>query len=114
MAEFPTPKLTRLLEDFVQQHQPPIVRGHRIKLRYAHQGGKNPPIIVIHGNQTESVPDSYRRYLFNSYLKHLKLKGTPIRIEFKSGDNPFKDKKNKLTPRQLQKRKRLMRHVSKK
>ena len=114
MAEFPTPKLTRLLEDFVQQHQPPIVRGHRIKLRYAHQGGKNPPIIVIHGNQTESVPDSYRRYLFNSYLKHLKLKGTPIRIEFKSGDNPFKDKKNKLTPRQLQKRKRLMRHVGKK
>lgn len=114
MAEFPTPKLTRLLEDFVQQHQPPIVRGHRIKLRYAHQGGKNPPIIVIHGNQTESVPDSYRRYLYNSFLKHLKLKGTPIRIEFKSGENPFKGKKNKLTPRQMQKRKRMMRHVTKK
>jgi GTP-binding protein len=114
MAEFPTPKLARLLEDFVQQHQPPIVRGHRIKLRYAHQGGKNPPIIVIHGNQTESVPDSYKRYLFNSFLKHLKLKGTPIRIEFKSGENPFKDRKNKLTPRQMQKRKRLMRHVTKK
>jgi len=113
MAEFTTPKLTRLLEHLVQQHQPPIVRGHRIKLRYAHQGGKNPPIIVIHGNQTESVPDSYRRYLFNSFLKRLNLKGTPIRIEFKSGDNPFKDKKNKLTPRQQQKRKRLIRHVNK-
>lgn len=111
MAEFPTPKLTRLLEHLVQQHQPPIVKGHRIKLRYAHQGGKNPPIIVIHGNQTENVPDSYRRYLFNAFLKRLNLHGTPIRIEFKTGDNPFKDKKNKLTARQQSKRRRMMRHV---
>ena len=111
MAEFPTPKLTKLLEYLVQQHQPPIVHGHRIKLRYAHQGGKNPPIIVIHGNQTESVPDSYRRYLFNAFLKRLNLHGTPIRIEFKTGANPFKDKKNKLTTKQQQKRRRLMKHV---
>lgn len=111
MAEFSTPKLTRLLEYLVQQHQPPIVKGHRIKLRYAHQGGKNPPIIVIHGNQTESVPDSYKRYLFNSFLKRLDLHGTPIRIEFKTGDNPYKDKKNKLTPRQQSKRRRMMKHV---
>jgi len=111
MAEFPTPKLTKLLEYLVQQHQPPIVKGHRIKLRYAHQGGKNPPIIVIHGNQTESVPPSYRRYLFNAFLKRLNLHGTPIRIEFKTGDNPFKDKKNKLTGRQQSKRRRMMRHV---
>ena len=95
----------------MQQHQPPFVKGHRIKLRYAHQGGKNPPIIVIHGNQTENVPASYRRYLFNAFLKRLNLYGTPIRIEFKTGDNPFKDKKNKLTPRQQAKRKRMMRHV---
>lgn len=111
MAEFSTPKLTRLLEYLVQQHQPPIVKGHRIKLRYAHQGGKNPPIIVIHGNQTENVPASYRRYLFNAFLKRLNLHGTPIRIEFKTGDNPFKDKKNKLTARQQSKRRRMMRHV---
>jgi len=111
MAEFSTPKLTRLLEHLVQQHQPPIVKGHRIKLRYAHQGGKNPPIIVIHGNQTENVPDSYRRYLFNAFLKRLNLHGTPIRIEFKTGDNPYKDKKNKLTKRQQSKRKRMMKHV---
>ena len=111
MAEFSTPKLTRLLEYLVQQHQPPIVKGHRIKLRYAHQGGKNPPIIVIHGNQTASVPDSYRRYLFNAFLKRLDLHGTPIRIEFKTGDNPYKDKKNKLTSRQISKRKRMMKHV---
>jgi len=113
MAEFSTPKLTKLLEYLVQQHQPPIVHGHRIKLRYAHQGGKNPPIIVIHGNQTESVPASYRRYLFNSFLKRLNLHGTPIRIEFKTGENPYKDKKNKnnLTRRQQVKRRRMMRHV---
>ena len=113
MAEFSTPKLTRLLEYLVQQHQPPIVKGHRIKLRYAHQGGKNPPIIVIHGNQTENVPASYRRYLFNAFLKRLNLHGTPIRIEFKTGDNPFKDRKNKnnLTKRQQVKRRRMMKHV---
>lgn len=113
MAEFPTPKLTKLLEYLVQQHQPPIVNGHRIKLRYAHQGGKNPPIIVIHGNQTAAVPDSYKRYLFNAFLKRLDLHGTPIRIEFKTGDNPFKDKKNKLTAKQQSKRRRMMRHVKK-
>ncbi len=111
MSEFSTPKLTRLLEHLVQQHQPPIIKGHRIKLRYAHQGGKNPPIIVIHGNQTEHVPASYKRYLFNAFLKRLNLHGTPIRIEFRTGDNPYKDKKNKLTPRQQSKRRRMMRHV---
>jgi GTP-binding protein len=113
MSEFSTPKLTRLLEYLVQQHQPPIVKGHRIKLRYAHQGGKNPPIIVIHGNQTENVPDSYRRYLYNAFLKRLNLHGTPIRIEFRTGENPYKDKKNKknLTKRQQAKRRRMMKHV---
>ena len=113
MAEFSTPKLTQLLEYLVQQHQPPIVGGHRIKLRYAHQGGKNPPVIVIHGNKTSDVPASYKRYLFNSFLKRLNLHGTPIRIEFKTGENPFKDRKNKnnLTRRQQAKRRRMMRHV---
>lgn len=113
MAEFSTPKLTQLLEYLVQQHQPPIVHGHRIKLRYAHQGGKNPPIIVVHGNKTKDVPASYKRYLFNAFLKRLNLHGTPIRIEFKTGDNPFKDRKNKnnLTRRQQAKRRRMMRHV---
>ena len=113
MAEFSTPKLTQLLEYLVQQHQPPIVGGHRIKLRYAHQGGKNPPIIVIHGNKTKDVPASYKRYLFNAFLKRLNLHGTPIQIEFKTGENPFKDRKNKnnLTRRQQVKRRRMMKHV---
>ncbi|VAX14130.1 GTP-binding protein EngA [hydrothermal vent metagenome] len=105
--DFSTPELTRLLEELVVAHQPPLVKGRRIKLRYAHQGGINPPIIVIHGNQTASVPDAYRRYLINAFLKHLKLEGTPMRLEFKSGKNPFAGKKNKLTPRQIEKRRRL-------
>jgi GTP-binding protein len=108
-----TPKLTQILEDAVQAHEPPSIKGRRIKLRYAHQGGKNPPLIIIHGNQTKSVPDSYRRYLENTYRKVLHLKGTPIRIEFKTGDNPYKDKRNKLTPRQMEKKKRDMKRVKK-
>jgi GTP-binding protein len=108
-----TPELTRILEWTVQEHQPPMVHGRRIKLRYAHQGGQNPPIIVIHGNQTDAVPTTYKRYLINRFREVLKLTGTPIRIEFKSGENPFKDRKNKLTPRQVQKRQRLKSFSSK-
>ncbi|MBU1191698.1 MAG: ribosome biogenesis GTPase Der [Gammaproteobacteria bacterium] len=109
-AHFPTPHLTRILEQMVFAHQPPLVRGRRIKLRYAHQGGQNPPTIIIHGNQTERVPEVYQRYLSNSFRKALDLVGTPLRIEFRTGDNPYKDRINKLNPRQIQKRKRLMRH----
>lgn len=112
-AKFPTPLLTRILEQAVQAHQPPLVQGRRIKLRYAHQGGQNPPVIVIHGNQTERVPEAYQRYLINVYRKALDLVGTPVRIEFRTGENPFKGRRNKLTPRQQQKRKRLVRHIKK-
>ncbi|HHJ13303.1 MAG TPA: ribosome biogenesis GTPase Der [Gammaproteobacteria bacterium] len=106
-----TPELTRLLEQAVQEHQPPLVRGRRIKLRYAHQGGQHPPVIVIHGNQTARLPRSYKRYLNNFYRQALGLVGTPIRLEFRTGDNPYKDRRNKLTPRQQRKRKRLLRRV---
>jgi GTP-binding protein len=105
MSQWQTNRLTTILEDVVQEHQPPIVRGRRIKLRYAHQGGKNPPIIVVHGNQTDSLPESYKRYLTNTFRKVLKVKGTPIRFEFKSGTNPFdqtdKDDREKAKKRQL-------------
>lgn len=84
-----TPELTRILEDALAAHQPPLVHGHGIKLRYAHQGGQNPPLVVIHGNRIEHVPDSYRRYLAGVYRKRLDLWGTPIRIEFRSGENPY-------------------------
>ena len=108
-----TPELTRLLEAFVAEHQPPSVHGRRIKLRYAHQGGQNPPIIVIHGNQTEEVPASYRRFLIGRFRQVLKLAGTPIRLEFKSGENPYQGRKNRLTERQVKKRKRLTKYIKK-
>jgi GTP-binding protein len=109
-----TPELTRVLEEAVIQHQPPLVRGRRIKLRYAHQGGRNPPLIVIHGNQTSSVPGAYKRYLMNTFRKAFKLKGTPVRLEFKSGDNPYAGRQNVLTQRQIQKKKRLKKFVARK
>jgi len=106
-----TTDLTRELESAVTAHPPPLVGGRRIRLRYAHQGGRNPPVIVIHGNQTERLPEAYRRYLINRLRKVFKLKGTPVRLVLKTGENPFKGKRNKLTPRQEQKRRRLMKHA---
>ncbi|MGD2136850.1 MAG: ribosome biogenesis GTPase Der [Gammaproteobacteria bacterium] len=114
MRELSTPALTGILEQAVQAHQPPLVHGRRIKLRYAHQGGRNPPVVVIHGNQTGRVPASYRRYLVNAFRDALKLSGTPIRIEFRTGANPYEGRKNRLTPRQSKRRSRLMRHAKRK
>ncbi len=112
--KFTTNFLTRVLEEAVLSHPPPMVRGRRIKLRYAHPGGHNPPIIVIHGNQTDDVPKHYARYLEKQFRAALELHGTPIRIEFKSSENPFADRKNKLTQRQMQKKRRMMSFVKKK
>ena len=70
-------------------------------------------MIIIHGNQTDKVPESYQRYLINAFRKELDLVGTPLRVEFRTGDNPYKDRRNKLSPRQQQKRKRLVRHIKK-
>ncbi|HTF85234.1 MAG TPA: ribosome biogenesis GTPase Der [Cellvibrio sp.] len=111
--KFSTNFLTRILEDAVREHQPPIVAGRRIKLRYAHPGGHNPPIIVIHGNQTGEVPAHYVRYLEKTYRRVLNLHGTPIRIEFRTSENPFAGKKNELSARQYAKKRRLMEHASK-
>lgn len=111
--DLPTPELTRVLQDAVTAHQPPLSRGRRIKLRYAHQGGRNPPVIVVHGSQAELLPDSYRRYLANVYRKAFHLQGTPVRIELRSGENPYAGRRNPLTPRQQRKRQRMLRHVKK-
>ena len=111
-AKLTSSRLSRELERAVEHTPPPLVRGRRIKLRYAHQGGSNPPVIVVHGNQTELVPASYRRYLANRFRSAFALTGTPLRIEFRTGDNPFKGRRNTLTPRQRRRRERLMRHVS--
>ena len=89
---FSTNHLTNVLQMAVAEHQPPMVRGHRIKLRYAHPGGHNPPIIVIHGNQTHELPDHYIRYLEKTFRRALQLHGTPIRLQFKSSDNPYAKK----------------------
>ena len=110
-ADLPTPELTRVLQAAVEQHPPPMVRGRRIRLRYAHQGGRNPPVIVIHGNQTERVPKAYRRFLGNRFREAFRLQGAPIRLEFRSGDNPFAGRRNTLTPRQRHKRERLVKHL---
>lgn len=109
--KFSTNFLTRVLERAVTEHQPPLVHGRRIKLRFAHTGGHNPPIIVIHGNQTEEIPNHYVRYLEKYFRTALDLHGTPIRFEFKTSDNPYAGKRNKLTKRQIEKKRRLMKHT---
>jgi len=89
MREMPTRDLTRTLEHALTVHQPPLVHGRRIKLRYAHQGGRNPPRIVVHGNQTDSVPDAYTRYLSNVFRKKYDLFATPVVVEYRTDKNPF-------------------------
>ncbi|NUW73486.1 ribosome biogenesis GTPase Der [Vibrio mediterranei] len=103
-----TSVLTRIMKMATEDHQPPMVRGRRVKLKYAHAGGYNPPIVVVHGNLVNELPDSYKRYLMNYYRRSLEIMGTPIRINFQSSDNPFEGKSNKMTLSQERKRKRLM------
>ena len=106
MAKLSTPKLTRALQAAVTQQQPPMAGRFRPKLRYAHQGGSNPPIVVIHGSATEQIKATYRRYLENTFRTAFKLKGTPLRIELRSGANPFEGKRKPLTKKQDAQRRR--------
>lgn len=94
MAKLSTPKLTRALIAAVAKQAPPRHGIFRPKMRYAHQGGQNPPLIVVHGNALDSIPDSYKRYLERTFLAGFKLQGTPLRVEFKTSENPFRDKKS--------------------
>ncbi|MBP6369172.1 MAG: ribosome biogenesis GTPase Der, partial [Burkholderiales bacterium] len=91
MVKLPTPRLTRALQLAVERQQPPRAGMNRPKLRYAHQGGSNPPIVVIHGTSLSKVPDAYRRYLEHFFADAFKLRGTPLRIQFKTGVNPYAD-----------------------
>jgi GTP-binding protein len=109
--EFTSSELTRALEAAHAAHQPPLVRGHAPKLRFAHPGGSNPPTIVIHGSRTRYIDDAYRRYLENFFRKRYRLEGTPIRIEFRDGENPFAGKRNVLTEGQQRRRQRMIRHA---
>lgn len=108
-----TTVLTELLAQALQQHQPPLIRGRRIKLRYAHQGGKNPLRIIIHGNQTQSVMLTYARFLVGFFRESLGLVGTSLKLEFKSSVNPFAGRRNELSPRQQKRRTRIVKHAKK-
>ncbi len=108
--EFTTPNLNLILESALVAHSPPLVGGRRIRLRYVHQGGKHPSVLVIHGSRLERLPAHYRRYLVNTFRKALRLEGVPLRLELRSGENPFAGRRNTLTRRQLKRRKRVIRY----
>ncbi len=114
MAELSTSALTRALRKAVEAHPPPSIRRLAPKLRYAHGGGHFPSRVVIHGNRTEHVPDQYRRYLVNTFRKHFDLTGVPVRLVFRESENPYAGRTNKLSPRQIQKRRRLKKFVRRK
>jgi GTP-binding protein len=114
MIELSTSRLTGLLAEFVSKHQPPLAGGRRVKLRYAHSGGKNPPRIIIHGNQTDHVIDSYKKYLTKCFIAGLNLEGTPVKIHFKTSENPYQGIKNVLTEKQQRQRNRVKKLFKKK
>lgn len=114
MVDMATPILTRILKEAITAHQPPIVKGRRVKLKYAHQGGRNPPTIVVHGVQTDVLPGAYKRYLMNYFRIQMELQGTPVRLIFKSAKNPFKGQKNKLIECQVKKHQRLVKRNKRK
>ncbi len=105
--------INRILQAAQTEHLPPLVRGRRVKLKFAHLGGHNPPIIVIHGNQLNELPEAYRRYLMNRYRQALNIRGTPIVLQFKTSDNPYADRRNPLTPTQQRQRQRVIQHRKK-
>lgn len=106
-------KLTQILNDATEQHQPPQIQGRRIKMRYAHMGGQNPPTIVIHGNKVDKTPADYRRYLENVFRKVYKLEGTPVRIDFKTSENPFEGRKSQVDERTAARRRRYVQKFKK-
>jgi GTP-binding protein len=108
-AEFPTPRLNKVLADALAVNPPPLIRGRQVRLRYAHQGGRYPPLVVVHGSQAERLPAHYKKYLENAFREALKLRGTPVRVELRTGENPYGGRRNPLTPRQARHRRRMLR-----
>jgi GTP-binding protein len=101
MRRVSTSDLNRVLEQAVADHQPPLISGRRVKLRYAHLGGLNPPRVIIHGNQVDKLPAAYTKYLTNVFRKAFKWVGTPVQIEYKVTANPFEGRKNRFAERKL-------------
>ena len=110
---FTTSELNKSLEKFINQSAPPSVGGRQLKLRYVHFAGINPTTLVIHANNDKKIPSNYKKYLVNSFRDRLKLRSIQLRLFFRKSKNPFKDKVNKLTERQIKKKQRLMKHVKK-
>ena len=108
---FSTADVTRAIEAAYEANPPPVVRGHVPKMRFAHPGAESPPTFIVHGTRLKSLSNTYQRYLENFFRKRFKLVGTPIRFLFREGENPYKDKKNVLTDRQVAKKQRLIRRV---
>ncbi|MEC9341236.1 MAG: ribosome biogenesis GTPase Der [Pseudomonadota bacterium] len=111
--QFSTRELTDLASAFQVRTPPPMVRGRRIRIRLVHQGGRNPPTFILHGNQTEALPDAYLRYLTNAYRSALHIEGSPIRLITKQGENPFRHRRNALSDRQIRRKKRERRYFQK-
>ena len=103
-------RLTNVLEGAVEEHQPPMANGRRIKLRYAHSGGRNPPVIIIHGNQTDALPSHYTRYLEKVYRRELGLHGTPVRVKYRTGKNPYHGSKSISSDRRLSRRRKIVKY----
>ncbi|AXI84101.1 ribosome biogenesis GTPase Der [Xylella taiwanensis] len=114
VRQFTTSEVNKALEIAYQTTPPPSIRGHVSKLRYVHPAGSNPPTFIVHGTRLKMLPDTYKRYLENFFRKHFKLVGTPVRFLFREGDNPYEGRKNVLSERQIQRRRRLIRHVKRK
>ena len=102
-----TSKLTQILQGAVKDHAPPVINGRRIKLRYAHAGGKNPPRIIIHGKQIDKIPRHYNRYLEKTFRNALKLQGTPMRIEMRGEGNPFTKEEENLPQRKIARKRQI-------
>ena len=113
IRRFSTAEVTKAIEIAYENFPPPAVRGHVSKMRYAHPGGENPPTFIIHGSRLKSLPDSYKRYLENFFRKRFKLVGTPVRFEFREGENPYAGRKNVLTEGQQRSRQRMIRNAKK-
>jgi GTP-binding protein len=111
--KYSTSSLNKLLEKFISQSAPPSVNGRQLKLKHVHFGGINPTTLVIHSNQDKKIPQNYRKYLENSFRSSLKLQSIQLKLIFRKSDNPYENKVNKLTDRQIKKRQRMMKHVKK-
>ena len=111
--KYTTSSLNKFLEKFITQSAPPSVNGRQLKLKHVHFGGINPTTLVIHSNQDKKIPQNYRKYLENSFRSSLKLQSIQLKLIFRKSDNPYENKVNKLTDRQIKKRQRMMKHVKK-